>query len=246
MLKFFRTIRKKLIEQDNVRKYLLYAIGEILLVVIGILIALQVNNWNEDRKEQKIADELKLSIISDLTQDIASIDSLQINIQGEIESYDSLQARLIDPEVSEQEIIWLIKEEFVPFLYNFEGFNDNSYRTAQSNGTINSLAEPLRTLLNRLYTKQTDVLRTARVYEQIYLNAISEFNKDYPLQISFSTFRSGPVYDRKWAAPDFDDLTSKFSNVGTSKRNYYRIILGDLNEVQELNKHAINTFEGDI
>jgi hypothetical protein len=49
MLKFFRTIRKKLIEEDNVRKYLLYAIGEILLVVIGILIALQVNNWNEER-----------------------------------------------------------------------------------------------------------------------------------------------------------------------------------------------------
>jgi hypothetical protein len=50
MLKFFRTIRKKLIKEDNVRKYLLYAIGEILLVVIGILIALQINNWNEDRK----------------------------------------------------------------------------------------------------------------------------------------------------------------------------------------------------
>jgi len=50
MLRFFRTIRKKLIEEDNVRKYLLYAVGEILLVVIGILLALQVNNWNEERK----------------------------------------------------------------------------------------------------------------------------------------------------------------------------------------------------
>jgi len=43
MLKFFRQIRKRLIEQDNVRKYLLYAVGEIILVVIGILIALQLN-----------------------------------------------------------------------------------------------------------------------------------------------------------------------------------------------------------
>lgn len=50
MLRFFRTIRKKLIEKYNVRKYLLYAIGEILLVVIGILIALQVNNWNIARE----------------------------------------------------------------------------------------------------------------------------------------------------------------------------------------------------
>lgn len=50
MLKFFRTIRKKFIDQDNVRKYLFYAVGAILLVVIGILIALQVNTWNENRK----------------------------------------------------------------------------------------------------------------------------------------------------------------------------------------------------
>ena len=49
MIKIFRSIRKKLIEQDKVRKYLLYAIGEIFLVVVGILIALQVNNWNENR-----------------------------------------------------------------------------------------------------------------------------------------------------------------------------------------------------
>jgi len=66
MLRFFRTIRKKLIEQDNVRKYLLYAIGEILLVVIGILIALQVNNWNEQRKENKLSEEYISRIAEDL------------------------------------------------------------------------------------------------------------------------------------------------------------------------------------
>ena len=49
MLRFFRHIRKKLIEQNKIRTYIFYAIGEILLVVIGILIALQVNTWNENR-----------------------------------------------------------------------------------------------------------------------------------------------------------------------------------------------------
>lgn len=56
MLKFFRRIRKKLIEREKFRKYIFYALGEILLVVIGILIALQVNNWNEERKQQKRVD----------------------------------------------------------------------------------------------------------------------------------------------------------------------------------------------
>lgn len=50
MLRFFRHIRKKLMEQHKVRSYILYAIGEIALVMIGILLALQVNNWNEQRK----------------------------------------------------------------------------------------------------------------------------------------------------------------------------------------------------
>ena len=49
MLTFFRKIRKSLIDSSSARRYLLYAIGEILLVMIGILLALQVNNWNEHR-----------------------------------------------------------------------------------------------------------------------------------------------------------------------------------------------------
>ena len=50
MIRFFRNIRQKLATQNKVASYLRYAIGEIILVVIGILIALQVNNWNEERK----------------------------------------------------------------------------------------------------------------------------------------------------------------------------------------------------
>ncbi|MGB3589022.1 MAG: DUF6090 family protein [Tunicatimonas sp.] len=52
MAKFFNTIRKKLIKQNEVRHYFLYALGEIVLVVIGILIALQINGWNQERKNR--------------------------------------------------------------------------------------------------------------------------------------------------------------------------------------------------
>jgi hypothetical protein len=51
MIKFFRKIRQKMLMENKFSKYLLYAIGEIILVVIGILIALQINNWNENRKD---------------------------------------------------------------------------------------------------------------------------------------------------------------------------------------------------
>ncbi|QBA64959.1 hypothetical protein [Muriicola soli] len=53
MLKFFRQIRLELMEKNKTGKYLKYAIGEIVLVVIGILLALQINNWNQDRLDLK-------------------------------------------------------------------------------------------------------------------------------------------------------------------------------------------------
>lgn len=58
MIKFFRNIRQNLLMEHKTSKYFKYAIGEIVLVVIGILIALQINNWNEGRKDEKRAKEL--------------------------------------------------------------------------------------------------------------------------------------------------------------------------------------------
>ena len=66
MLRFFRQIRKDQLMSDKIRKYILYAIGEILLVVIGILIALQVNNWNEERKKTNRENQL----LAQLTEDV--------------------------------------------------------------------------------------------------------------------------------------------------------------------------------
>ncbi|NVK48578.1 MAG: hypothetical protein HWE09_02340 [Cyclobacteriaceae bacterium] len=73
MLRFFRYIRKNLVEQQKIKSYIFYAIGEIFLVVIGILIALQVNNWNEERKRVKKEKELLVELIKDLERDQASL-----------------------------------------------------------------------------------------------------------------------------------------------------------------------------
>ncbi len=69
MLKFFRQIRQRLINQGQIKKYTIYAIGEILLVVIGILIALQINTWNNEsikrQEEIKMLKEIKVGFESD-------------------------------------------------------------------------------------------------------------------------------------------------------------------------------------
>ena len=66
MIKFFRKIRYDLMKKNKTGKYFKYAIGEIILVVIGILIALSINNWNEKRKDKNSALEYHQRLIEDL------------------------------------------------------------------------------------------------------------------------------------------------------------------------------------
>ena len=65
MLKFFRGIRRKLIDEENLKKYLIYGIGEILLVVIGILIALQINNWNQTNSDKRVANDYVSNLLTE-------------------------------------------------------------------------------------------------------------------------------------------------------------------------------------
>ncbi len=72
MIKFFRKIRQQMLTENKFSKYLLYAIGEIILVVIGILIALQINTWNEGRKLANQETLYLNRLLSDNQQDIIS------------------------------------------------------------------------------------------------------------------------------------------------------------------------------
>jgi len=78
MIKFFRKIRYQLLGEGNTGKYLKYAIGEIILVMIGILLALQVNKWNEDRKNNNLKQSYKENLIVDLHKDIENLEQLNI------------------------------------------------------------------------------------------------------------------------------------------------------------------------
>lgn len=78
MIKFFRRIRHKLLVKNKYSQYLLYAVGEIVLVVIGILIALQINNWNELRKERVQERKFLYSLKADLLVDLESLDAIMV------------------------------------------------------------------------------------------------------------------------------------------------------------------------
>ena len=73
MIKFFRNIRRRLLTENKFTKYLVYAIGEIILVVIGILIALQINNWNEEQNKDQRSSYVYQALINNIQMNIEDL-----------------------------------------------------------------------------------------------------------------------------------------------------------------------------
>ena len=79
MIRFLRKIRQKLLSENRLSKYLLYAIGEIILIVVGILIALSINNWNEVKKGRKLETKILNEILSNLESDLINLNECIAN-----------------------------------------------------------------------------------------------------------------------------------------------------------------------
>ncbi|MEO0572895.1 MAG: DUF6090 family protein [Bacteroidota bacterium] len=105
MIKFFRRIREKQLLEGRVSKYLLYAIGEIVLVVIGILLALQINNWNDLNKERQkeriylesLESEFRTNLET-LNQVIASCNKLDVQLGEILTFFDTQKSDTATPE----------------------------------------------------------------------------------------------------------------------------------------------------
>lgn len=158
MFTFLRRIRQKLIDSGSITKYLLYAIGEILLVVIGILIALQVNNWNENNQvrktEIKLLSELKEDLIKtkeDLSTDIekstgilAFTDSVYLAIIDSRNNNTNVQLEISSSQLSETPVLF-------PKL--------SAYKSIQSYGVNIISNDSLRKNLTELYELQMERVR---------------------------------------------------------------------------------------
>lgn len=94
MIQIFKRVRQKLITQGNLKKYLLYAIGEIILVVIGILIALQINDWNDQANDRKLETQYYQKFKTELQGNIKNIDDQIKYFNLQMQHYEILTQTL--------------------------------------------------------------------------------------------------------------------------------------------------------
>lgn len=148
MIQFFRKIRQRLLTENRVSKYLLYAVGEIFLVMIGILLALQVNNWNEDRIERRFEHKMLEELYVSLQNNIQYLDTA---IE---ENKKSRQSSLLILDYLEQGLPYhdSLNYHFSKSLYWFHPSLDNdAYESLKSYGLHLITNDSIRKSLGEIY-----------------------------------------------------------------------------------------------
>ena len=162
MIKFFRKIRQKLLSENKFSKYLLYAIGEIVLVVIGILIALQINAWNQARLDKQSEGEFLMEIQENLNEDLEKI--------NEIRAYNKRKLQAIDSAFHYMHLMHQNRRYGRPFSQQLPTITSSPYFIPTKVGFNNIISQ------GRIGILRSDELRKqiSRYYSDIDLDGIQE------------------------------------------------------------------------
>ncbi len=167
MFKFFRNFRQSLLMKDKITKYYKYAFGEIVLVVIGILIALSINNWNEARKNRIEQLILINNIIEDLRLDSIHINKSLSEVGNQKRLVDDLISKSLDNEKKlNYQLIGLLR-----FSSDFRPISQRNHSVSVSNLDD----EFIRELLQGYFIEEDKVLDIFLEYVDIIHNKIRPY-----------------------------------------------------------------------
>lgn len=205
MIKFFRKIRQKLLSENKFSQYLFYALGEIVLVVIGILIALQINNNNTKEKNLNESKEFTVRLLNEVKSNI-QIANYEISRKKRHLSTATEVLDLIDKEINEQSprtldsLVYLILEHNAIEL-NLgtlnEGLNTGKIALIPSD-SLKSLLYSFHSILesakeNEKYNNEDiDDFLMPYLYENVNLRQIDEANSSFirPGKSKFEEFNN--------------------------------------------------------
>ena len=213
MIKFFRKIRLDALRQKRVPKYLLYAIGEIILVVIGILIALQINNQNEVRKDNNSKLKIIEYLILDLEKDIHHFKRDGIRNQ---KSIDFINNFLKTHEIENStDFINIIDERYSHYP------NNSKYKSITSTNQIDLLDEVTLSKLTTYYE-----------YDYIRLNARVKDSDNITIKIEEFIVNELP----KHPATNNDENFNAEVNTILARDDIYNLFLMSSNYREDLNE----------
>ncbi len=211
-MQFFRKIKQLLIAENKFSKYLIYASGEIILVVIGILLALQINSWKIVADNRKLAKNTLYKIRKDLQDDIANLQMVERFKTNQKEACTKLIGFFVNLSDPVEDTIQFINDIQQTLYFVLPSSNETAFDMAKSNGYLNII--PNDSLEEQLAKYYSDITLTQHVTDtKRYTNSINEsvFEKKYILfSGNINLFDgNGRSYQLEWYKDD--------------KRNLFRI-----------------------
>jgi hypothetical protein len=170
MINFFRKTRLQLMTENKFSKYLIYAIGEIALVVIGILIALQINNWNEENKLNASKQVYYQQLLKDLNADKAYVSGKIEMYSDRISRYDTYLKSFNKPNLSPEEVIQNILK--LDFTVDHSRFQNNTIVSLENTGDIKLIPIDIINRLMDLKRRQDLLLEFTKSNYDYYMDII--------------------------------------------------------------------------
>ena len=215
MIKFFRKIRQRLLTENKFSKYLIYAIGEIVLVVIGILIALQINNWNEQRKE-RIQEKIFLKRFEvELNTNLENIlTAISLN-KSRIHRAEFLLRTIDKPQLAVDSSSYFMKSIEHASYTNIPLISDNAFEELKSSGNLSLISnEVLRAALQIYYSwtsyegqynfLQQDIqLNYSHLKQGIFTTSQVIDMGDYYITKNYSAIEAKETFERMLNKPKF-------------------------------------------
>jgi hypothetical protein len=185
MIKFFRKIRQKLLSENKFSKYLFYAIGEIVLVVIGILIALSINNWNENRKNTEKENKYLSNINKEIINDSLTLErSWFRNRQKKIECLELAKQYVMGDYFPKDTLLFINNVGFggVNSRASFSG-SSRTYKELISTGNLSLISnDSIRELIVNYYSDKDffdEYSKNIKSEYATYVNSIRVYNSKY-------------------------------------------------------------------
>ncbi|MAN60208.1 MAG: hypothetical protein CMC08_10270 [Flavobacteriaceae bacterium] len=159
-----------MLTENKFSKYLLYAIGEIVLVVIGILIALQINNWNENRKVEAIKRTNYLNLLQDLKTDSIHIHQKLEELNYGISLYDDYITTYKTPNLTMNDV--LDNQNKLDFITTTIRFENSTITSLENTGDIKLIPSELRKKLTELKRNQDYLVESNNQWNTHYFDRI--------------------------------------------------------------------------
>ena len=218
MIHFFRRIRQGLINRDRIGKYLLYAVGEILLVVIGILIALQVNNWNENRKTKIEIINTLSALKADLVQDTILITDRLPFINEQYHLNESLRDRVASSSATVDTLIQIMRFEFNPNWVVQIPYNTNAYNSLTQTGLIENLSDTFRGSIKNFYNVKTSLMNRVEKTTNDYQGKVTSYVNTYTFGVTEIHDQGALIDSLVWRDIDYGHLAATFQGISNFKR----------------------------